>query len=131
MAEFPTIQPIAVATIQPLEIRLAFSSPTPAMKAYNMNEAYAWIPAEIKSYKALYKGRQFWVFENDFDRPYDIYDDPEWHQILLFDCEALGITATGYWTALGNIHGCVMWGQGVDFIAKDPADMVSKISDLT
>jgi hypothetical protein len=90
-----------------------------------MKEAYVWIPAEIKSYKALYKGRRFWVFENDFSRPYDIYDDPEWHQILLFDCEALGITATGYWTALGNIHGCVMWGQGVDFIAKDPADMVS------
>ena len=92
-----------------------------------MNEAYAyaWIPADVKSYKVRHKGRRFWVFENDFARPYDIYDDPEWHQILLFDCEALGITAAGYWTELGNIHGCVMWGQGVDFIAKDPADMVS------
>ena len=83
----------------------------------------------MQNYKALYKGWRFWVFENDFDRPYDIHVDPEWHQILLFDCEVSGITAAGYWTALGNIHGCVMWGQGVDFIAKDPADMVSSIKN--
>lgn len=63
-----------------------------------MKETYAWISDEIKSYKALYKGRRLWVFENNFDRLYDIDDDPEWHQILLFDCEVTGITAAGYWT---------------------------------
>lgn len=90
-----------------------------------MKETYAWIPAEIKSYKALYKGRRFWVFENNFERPYDIYDDRKWHQILLFDCQVGQIAATGYWTERREIHGCVMWGQGVDFIASDPAGMIS------
>jgi hypothetical protein len=85
-ADLPTIQPIAVTTIQTLKIRWAISQPIIATKAYKMNEPYAWIPAEIKCYNSLYRGRRFWVFENDFARPYDIYDDPEWHQILLFDC---------------------------------------------
>lgn len=36
-----------------------------------MKQTYALIPDQIKSYKALYKGRRFWVFENDFERPYE------------------------------------------------------------
>ncbi len=90
-----------------------------------MKETYAWIPDEIKSYKALYKGRRFWVFENNFERPYSFHTDVKYDQILLFDSAIGIIRANGYWTDAGEIHGCVMAGQGVDFIASDPAGMIS------
>lgn len=95
-----------------------------------MKETFAWIPVEIKSYRALYKGRRFWVFENDFERPYDIYDDPKWNQVLLFDANIGCIRAVGRWRDDGGIDGCAMWGQGVDFIATDPADMISSVCTI-
>jgi hypothetical protein len=89
-----------------------------------MNERFSWMPTEVRSYRALYKGRRYWVFENDFQRPYGIYDDAKYHQILLFDATVGEVIAAGTRMADGSIMGCVMWGQGVDFHAANAADMV-------
>lgn len=93
-------------------------------------EPFAWIPAEIRSYKALYKGRRYWLFENDFTRPYDLYTDEKYHQLLLYDNLADTISGSGYWANDGQIHGCSFWGQGIDFIVSDPAGMVSEIRNI-
>ena len=91
-----------------------------------MKEKYAWIPKEIRSYKALYKGRRYWVFENDFQRPYDGFDDEKENQYLVYDASIDALIAVGGLAENGLIRGCVLWGQGVDFYATDAADMVSQ-----
>ena len=73
-----------------------------------MKQSYAWIPNQIKSYKALYKGRRFWAFENDFERPCEYYTDPRYHQVLLYDTDIGEIIAAGSWMEDGKIDGCVM-----------------------
>lgn len=108
--------------------------------AKQKKETFAWIPAEIRSYKALYKGRRYWVFENDFARPfklqnayytqaiiYDDFIDEKYDQILVYDAMFRVISATGYMAADGQIHGCHCKGQGLTFTAKDPADMASTV----
>jgi hypothetical protein len=79
----------------------------------------------VRSYKALYKGRRYWVFKNDFQRPYGIYDHDEYHQVLLFDSLIGDVIAAGILMKDGSINGCVMWGQGVDFYAINAADMIN------
>lgn len=91
-----------------------------------MRETFKSIPAEVRSYKALYKGQRYWIFENDFSRPFEYYADPDYHQILLYDALVGGIISAGRWTEKGEIHGCVMWGQGVDFICDTPREMISQ-----
>jgi len=103
-------------------------------------ERFAWIPAEIRSYKPLYKGRRYWVFENDFKRPfklqhayftqaiiYEEFIDEKYDQILVYDAMFRVISATGHLAADGQIHGCHCKGQGLTFTAKDPADMASTV----
>ena len=86
--------------------------------------AFSWIPAEIKSYRALYKGRRYWVFENDFARPFDSHTDEEYDQLLVYDSLTDAISANGYRSPDGTIHGCSFWGQGITFECDDPAGMV-------
>ena len=45
--------------------------------------ALSWIPAEIRSYTPLFKGRRFWVFQNDPARPYAIHTDRQYDQVLV------------------------------------------------
>ena len=91
-----------------------------------MKEKYAWIPKEIRSYKALYKVRRYWVFENDFQRPYNGFDDEKGAQYLVYDAAIDALIAYGGMAENGLIRGWVLWGQGVDFDATDAAEMVSQ-----
>jgi hypothetical protein len=59
----------------------------------------------VRSYKALYKGRRYWVFKNDFQRPYGIYDHDEYHQVLLFDSLVGDVIAAGILMKDGSING--------------------------
>lgn len=93
--------------------------------------AYDWISDDIKTYKAFYKGKRFWVFENDFERPFRDFDDPEWHQILFYDLASDDVLAVGKYLKDGDIHGCVMWGQGVDFIVSDAIGMVRSVKSIS
>jgi hypothetical protein len=95
-----------------------------------MKIIYSWIPEEIRSYKALYKGRKYWVFENDFERPYDGFNDVNDNQYLVYDASIDTIIAVGGLAENGLIHGWVTWGQGVDFYATDAADMVAQILSI-
>jgi hypothetical protein len=89
--------------------------------------AFSWIPAEIRSYRALYKGRRFWVFENDPARPYGIHTDRLYDQVLVYDSLTETIRANGYWAKDRQIHGCSFWGQGISFASPDAAGMVHQI----
>ena len=106
-------------------------------------EPFGWIPAEIRSYKALYKGRRYWVFENDFKRPFklqhayftqaiifDEFTNEKYDQFLVYDATFRVIPGTGYWAEDGQIHGCHSKGQGLTFTAKDPADMASTVGNI-
>lgn len=88
------------------------------------------IPDVVKSYQALYKGQRYWIFENDFSRPYEFFEDPGYHQVLLYDADVDGVVCAGRWIEGRKIHGCVMWGQGVDFICDSPRDMISETNSI-
>ncbi len=92
--------------------------------------ALSWIPAEIRSYTPLFKGRRFWVFENDFTRPYDIHTDSQYDQVLVYDSQIDAVIANGNWAEDGTIHGCSFWGQGISFASPDPAGMVAAVKDI-
>jgi len=92
--------------------------------------AFSWIPADIRSYRSLYKGRRFWVFENDFARPYGIHTDRQYDQVLVYDSEIDAVVANGHWAEDGTINGCSFWGQGVTFASADPAGLVAAVKDI-
>jgi len=90
------------------------------------NYAAGVLPDHIKHYKALYKGRRYWVFENSMENPYGdwAYKDFE---ILVYDRTEHAVIAAGKRREDGLIRGSVMWGQGVDFDAHDARQMVDKV----
>ena len=83
----------------------------------------------LSGYKPLYKGRRYWVFENDPNRPFGGWtDDMNLFQILLYDKLFENLMASGVWNEDGTtISGGVLWGQGVDFTATGPRDMVDTV----
>jgi hypothetical protein len=73
----------------------------------------------------LYKGRRYWIFENDTRKPFD-----EWtgdYKILAYDRTFDALVACGNWKSDGSIDAGILWGQGVSFEAVDLRDMVQQI----
>ncbi len=86
------------------------------------------LPLVLQGYKPLYKGRRYWVFENDPARPFDGWtDDMDLFQILLYDRTLDLLMASGSWQEDGSISGGILWGQGGSFTACDPRDMVDQV----
>lgn len=73
-------------------------------------------------YKPLYKGQIYWVFENNPAQPFEGWTSEI--GVLLWHREAKCLIAGGNYQEDKSIKGCILWGQGVDFIAIDPKHMV-------
>ena len=86
------------------------------------------LPEEIKQYKALYKGRRYWVFQNSKDQPFD--DWTEDFEVVMYDRSIHAVMAYGNLKADGSIFGSVMWGQGVQFEAADARAMVREVLEI-
>jgi hypothetical protein len=87
-------------------------------------KTFQWLPDDIREYNPLYKGRRFWVFENDKSKPYQGWATD--HDVLLYDRDCGDIIAVGSYSDRGWIRGCVLWGQGCDFDASSPRDMIDQ-----
>ena len=74
-------------------------------------------------YKPLYKGRIYWVFENNPDQPFEGWTVDS--DVLLWDRNISTVLACGKYQEDGSIEGCANIGQGVTFHASDPIDIVS------
>ena len=84
-------------------------------------------PPHLKGYKPLYKGRRFWVFQNDPDNPYEGWTG-EWN-ILAYHRPCETVVATGNWED-DEISGEIVWGQGVPFKADSYKDMAAEVGWL-
>jgi hypothetical protein len=90
--------------------------------------SYRSTPSQLVGYKPLYKGRRYWIFENDTRKPFD-----EWtgdYKILAYDRTFDALVACGNWKSDGSIDAGILWGQGVSFEAVDLRDMVQQIISL-
>ncbi len=58
--------------------------------------AFSLIPAEIRSYTPLFKGRRFCVLQNDPARPYGIHTDGQYDQALVYESQIDAVIANGY-----------------------------------
>lgn len=82
-----------------------------------------------KIYKPLYKGRIYWVFENNPTKPFE-----EWTKdidILLWDRDIQCLIACGTFLKDKSIKGSILWGQGVDFVALDAKHMVQCVKSIS
>ena len=89
------------------------------------------LPPALAGYKPLYKGRRYWVFENEPERPFEGWTgDMSLFRILLYDRLLETLLAAGTWIEDGSIYGEILWGQGVDFEAPDPRAMVDAVLSI-
>ncbi len=82
-------------------------------------------PEILKPYKTLYRGRRLWAVKNNPDSPLDNWTTE--NQIVVWDALADAISAVADFTDDGSISGCITWGQGVYFEAKDIKEMIAKV----
>jgi hypothetical protein len=86
------------------------------------------LPDEIKAYKALYKGRRYWVFQNSKEHPFD--DWTEDFAVVMYDRAEHVVMAYANLKADGSMFGSVLWGQGVQFEAADARAMVREVLEI-
>ena len=89
--------------------------------------SYRATPSNLKNYKPLYKGRRFWIFQNDPDNPYEGWTGGE--GVLVYHRLHDSVVACGNWKD-GVISAEICWGQGVSFITEGYKDMAAKVAWL-
>ncbi len=89
----------------------------------NKNQKKPTNVPDPKLYKPLYKGRIYWVFENNPDQPFEGWTSDS--DVLLWDRDIDTVLACGKYQEDGSIAGCVNIGQGITFHVDEPKDIVS------
>jgi len=86
------------------------------------------LPNEIVPYKALHKGRRYWVFQNIREKPFLPWIED--HAIVMYDRSQHIVLAIGKQREDGSIHGSVMWETGIPFEAPSPRAMVIEVISI-
>jgi hypothetical protein len=82
-------------------------------------------PSILVGYKPLYKGRRFWIFENNPAKPFDRWTGDS--RILAYDRKYEALAACGNYKEDGSISAEYVGGQGVKFNAFDLAGMAREL----
>ena len=86
------------------------------------------LPDEIIPYKALHRGRRYWVFQNIKEKPFLPWITD--HTLVMYDRSEHVVMAVGKEQEDGSIHGSVMWGKGIEFQAASARAMVIEVLSI-
>lgn len=82
---------------------------------------------DLNGHKVLYKGRRFWAFEIDADRPFEIFDKSS-GDLVVWDGFIGAALTEGKIGQDGIIRGAIDYGQGgVEVEGKDLAEFISEV----
>ncbi len=95
-----------------------------AKSVRTVDMSYKATPPKLKGYKPLYKGRRYWIFQND---PLNAYESWTFdYSILVYHRHYDSIVACGIWKD-GVIKAEICWGQGLSFEVENYSDMASQV----